>query len=106
KLEALRNYTLSFQQAVNGRLTEAIPFMKRAVEIDPNFADGYNQLAIYYNTTARPEAAGEYAKKAYALKDQVSEHEQLMITYRYHLLGTGEANKAVEDARLIKQTPG
>jgi serine/threonine protein kinase/Flp pilus assembly protein TadD len=105
KLEALRDYSLSFQQAINGNLTEAVSFMKRAVEIDPNFAGAYNQLAIYYYATARPEAAGECAKKTYALKDQASEHEQPMIAYRYYLLGTGDVNKAVEMARLIKQTP-
>ncbi|MGH9847509.1 MAG: hypothetical protein ACREEM_53125 [Blastocatellia bacterium] len=44
------------------------------------------------------------AKDSINLKDQVSGLEQLLITYRYHLLSTGEAHKALEAAQLMKQT--
>jgi len=43
---------------------EAIPFHKRAIEIDPDFAHAYSQLAIMYWVTNRPGLAAEYAKKS------------------------------------------
>ncbi len=37
-LEAFKAFSLGVEQQLNGKYLEAIPFLKRATEIDPNFA--------------------------------------------------------------------
>ena len=51
----------------------ALPFYKRAVELDPDFAVAHSSLsAIYFNFNEK-ERAEEYGRKAYALREKVSE---------------------------------
>ena len=104
ELEAFKAYALAAEQATSGRLMEAIPFLKRAVEIDPNFASAYNMLATFHGVTGRPGLAEEYAKKAYALRDRVSEYEKLRIANLYHGFVTGDVDKRIEVLWLQKRT--
>ena len=83
---------------------DAIPLYRRAVELDPDFAYAWSMLSIHHSTTGRPGLAAEYAEKAYALKDRVSDYEQLQITFRYHFIVTGDMNKALDAAILFKRT--
>ncbi|MGH9842536.1 MAG: tetratricopeptide repeat protein [Blastocatellia bacterium] len=104
KLEAFQAYSLGYEQSVSGRLMEAISLFRRAVELDPDFAYAWSMLSITHFGTNRPGLAAEYAAKAYALKDRVSDYEQLHIAFRYHLLVTGDVHKALEAAMLLKWT--
>jgi serine/threonine protein kinase/Flp pilus assembly protein TadD len=104
KLEALKAYSFGGEQAVSGRLMEAIPFYKRAVELDPDFAVAYNTLAVIHFVTGRAGLATEYAEKAYALRDRVSEYEKLRIANTYHGFVTGDVNKRIEVLMLQKRT--
>ena len=83
---------------------EAIPFYKRAVELDPDFAHAYSVLSAVYSGTGRPGLAAEYAEKGYALRDRVSEFEKLRITNFYHGFATGDLNKRIEVLMLLKRT--
>ena len=103
KLEAFKSYSLGTEQAISGRLMEAIPFLKRAVELDPDFAAAYNNLAILYFATGRAGLASEYVEKAYALRDRVNESEKLRIANTYHGFVTGDVNKRIEVLMLQKQ---
>ena len=68
---------------------DAIQLYRRAVELDPDFAYAWSMLSIHHSVTGRPGLAAEYAEKAYALKDRVSDYEQLHITFRYHYISPG-----------------
>ena len=103
-LEALKAYSLGFEQTGRGRLLEAIPFYKRATELDPNFAYAYNGLAINYSNTGQPKLSAEYAEKAFALRERVSELEKLRISYFYYLSVTGEMEKSIEALELNRRT--
>ena len=103
KLEAFKLFSLGSEEAVSGRLIEAIPFLKRAVESDPNFASAYNLLSIMHGGTGRLGLAAEYSGKAYSLKDRVGEYEKLRLSSRYHLVVTGDLNKASEVLKLEKR---
>src|SRR5262249_2338657 len=46
----------------------------------------------------------EYAAKAYALRDRVTEREKFDITSNYHSYATGDLLKAIETLELWKQT--
>jgi len=103
-LEALKAYSLGFEQAGRGRLLEAIAFYKRATELDPNFASAYSGLAAQYGNTGQPKLAAENAERAFALRERVSELEKLRIAYLYYSLGTGEMEKSIEALELYRQT--
>ena len=103
-LEALRAFSLGDQQRAKGRDFDAIPFFKRAVELDPDFALAYARLAAAHNNVGEVDQAGEYARKAFELRDRVSEREKLYITARYYDAVTGETTKAIENYEAWRQT--
>jgi eukaryotic-like serine/threonine-protein kinase len=103
-LEALKAYSLGYEQSSRGRFLEAIPFYKRAVEVDPNFAYAYAGLAVQYYNSNQPKLAAEYAEKAFALRDRVSELEKLRISSFYYTFVTGEVDKQIEVLQTHKST--
>jgi tetratricopeptide (TPR) repeat protein len=102
KLEAFQAYSLGYEQTLSGRLVDAIRLYQRAAELDPDFAYAWSMLAIHYSLSGRLGLAAEYAEKAYALKDRVSDYEQLQVIFRYHYNFTGDMYKAVDAAILFK----
>ena len=103
-LEALKIFVLGREQIVNGKQLEAIPFYKKAIEIDPKFALAYTELAVVYRNTDQWKSASEMSAKAYELRDTVSETEKLRITYYYHNFVQGEMDKATETLELWRST--
>ena len=102
-LEAFKAWTLGMERSHSGNVMEAIVFYKRAVELDPDFAHAYGVLAVVHGATGRPGLAADYAQKAYALRDRVSEYEKLDIINFYHGFVTGDLNKQIEVLTLLKQ---
>ncbi len=102
-LEALQAYSLGHEERRKGRYLQAVPLFHRAVELDPNFAYAYAELAtVYYNTRQR-ELAANYTAKAYMLRDRTSEREKLHITSLYHDWVTGDDGEALDALQLYKQ---
>ena len=103
-LEALKIFVLGREQIVNGRQFEAIPFYKKALELDPDFALAYTELAVVYRNTDQWTLAAEMTRKAYELRESVSESEKLRITYYYHNFVNGELDKAIDTLELWRNT--
>ena len=59
--------------------TAALPFYKRAVELDPNFAMAYSWMSAGLLQPQRRGRGAENARKAYALREKVSEQERFSI---------------------------
>jgi eukaryotic-like serine/threonine-protein kinase len=102
-LEALRALTLAEEHRTSGRDNEAIPLFRRAIEIDPNFAVAHARLGVIYSNQGEWEQAGNYLKRAYELRDRVSEYERLYITTHYYNIVIGDVDKVIESYRLWKQ---
>src|SRR3989442_5242864 len=83
---------------------EAVPFLRRAIELDPNFAMAYARLAVVYGNLSQPSLAAENLKKAYALRDRVSEREKFHITADYYAFATGELEKEAQTYELWMQS--
>ncbi len=83
---------------------EAVPFLRRAIELDPNFAMAYARLAVAYGNLGQPSLAAETLKKAYALRDRVSEREKFHITADYYAFATGELEKEAQTYVLWMQS--
>ena len=91
-LEALKNYSMGLTIAREKGAASSIPFLKRAIELDPGFPMAYSALAVHYGNLDQQSLALEYATKAYQLRDRVSEREKLRITANY-FYATGELDK-------------
>ena len=85
-------------------MTAALPFFRRAVELDPNFAMAYGSMSTMYGNHQEPELAAENIRKAYELREKVSEQDRLYIEASYYWNGTGELEKAVPVFELWQQT--
>ncbi len=82
-LAALKYYAMAGQIVSEKGDAPAIPFLNRAIELDPNFAMAYAALAFRYNNMDEPSQALAYATKAYELRDRVTEREKLRISVAY-----------------------
>ena len=91
-LEALRNYSMGVTIGREKGDAPAIPFLKRAIELDPGFPMAYAGLSIHYSNLGQKSLALEYATKAYGLRDRVTERERLRISAVY-FNATGELEK-------------
>ena len=103
-LEALKAYSLGLKMAYAKGGTAALPFFKRAVELDPNFAMPYAWMSSIYRDLNEVGRGAENARKAYELRDKVSERERFYIEGNYYLNATGELEKAAQTYELWQQT--
>ena len=103
-LEAHKAFALANAEFDQGRERESLPFYKRAVELDPNFAYVYARMGTIYSNDGEQEPAKENTRKAYELRDRVSEREKLYITEHYHQSVTGELEKEIETLQLYART--
>ena len=102
-LEALKAYGIAHTIFNTKGGAEAIPFEKRAIELDPNFASAYLGLGINYLNLHQEGLAIENITKAYELRERTSEREQYRISGLYYEVVTGDLQKATEVYELWKQ---
>jgi eukaryotic-like serine/threonine-protein kinase len=103
-LEALKAYSLGLKTRSTKGNTAALPLFKRAVELDPKFAMAYRSLAVVYGNLNEIGRAAEFGRKAYDLREKVSERERFSIEGHYYLIVTGELEKAAQTLELWRQT--
>jgi eukaryotic-like serine/threonine-protein kinase len=103
-LEALKAFSDGQRaRSSKGAGTVAIPYFKRAIELDPNFALASADLGIEYTNLGEIGLASQYLQKAYELRDRVSERERYHISAFYYLNGVGDVEKAREQMELWAQ---
>jgi DNA-binding winged helix-turn-helix (wHTH) protein/tetratricopeptide (TPR) repeat protein len=100
-LEALKSYSVGQRVSLTQGDAPGIPFLKRALELDPRFALAYARLASIYSNLDQPSSALEYETKAYELRNGVTEPERLMIGALYFRL-TGELEKSTQTLEMWK----
>jgi serine/threonine protein kinase/tetratricopeptide (TPR) repeat protein len=95
-LEALKAYSLGRKAANEKGPAAALPYDQRAIELDPNFAMGYNRVGDDYSSLGEAGRAIDYYTKAFQLREHASEREKLGITANYYEVVTGELDKAAQ----------
>ena len=106
-LEALQAFSIGLSLRQQKGNTEALPYMKRAVELDPNFAQAYAVLGSIYFNLAQAGLSKENLQRAYELRNRVSERERFYIESSYYQLVTGESAKAIQNSNeWIRNYPG
>jgi eukaryotic-like serine/threonine-protein kinase len=102
-LDALKSYTLAGKVGREKGDAEALSFDKRAIDLDPNFAMAYGSLGTDYFNLNQRSLAADNLKKAFDLRDRVTEREKLAITAVYYQIVTGELEKANQTYELWTQ---
>jgi len=103
-LDALKAYSAGLKIGGTKGDLESIPFFKRAIELDPNFALAYGGLSGAYQNLGEYGLSREYAQKAYALRDRVTERENFEVQAFYFNFVTGEREKAIQNCTLWTQS--
>jgi serine/threonine protein kinase/Tfp pilus assembly protein PilF len=99
-LAALQAYSEGVRVEKENGDTAAIPFLKRAIELDPNFAVAYDDLGGTYSNLGQTTLAIENLKKAYELSGRASQREKYAILTDYYSGVTGELEKSDQQYEL------
>ncbi len=102
-LEALKAYTAGLALSGN-RYDESARELRRATELDPQFAAAWSILAIHYSGLGEESLARESAIRAYQARDRASGPEKFNIEYSYHRNVTGNLEKAWDSVSLWRET--
>ena len=81
-LEAIQAYAMGLKMKAGQGSEAAVPFYKRAIELDPEFAEAYTALGAAYGDLGEDTLSMESGRKAYELRDHVSSQRE-----RFHIEG-------------------
>jgi tetratricopeptide (TPR) repeat protein len=93
-LDALKAYSQGRKITFSGDYAASIPYYKRAIELDPQFAIAYLALGIDYVILREAGASHENIARAFELRERASERERLAIEADYYTFVTGDIEKA------------
>src|SRR5580658_1890762 len=99
-LEAVKFLSLGRKAQQEKGGDAAVPYFKHAIALDPNFAAAYAALGTTYFNLREPALANENLKKAFELRDRVSDRERYWFSAYYYHLVIGDLDKAVETYQL------
>jgi eukaryotic-like serine/threonine-protein kinase len=103
-LEALKEFSLGQAAHINFDDEAAIPHMKRAVELDPNFAMAWAVLGVANSNVTNAQEGHQDLQKAFDLKDRTSELERFYISSHYYDMVTQEADASIRTYQEWIQT--
>ena len=83
-LEALQAFSLGNNEHQKMQDDAAIPYLKKAVELDPNFAMAWATLGVASTNLGRNAEGAQAVRQAYDLRDRTSEREKLYIQAHYY----------------------
>ena len=99
-LEALKAYS----QALRTRRTtgdfDSVPFFRRAIDLDPEFALAYARLGTVYSNLGQADESRKMTTRAYELRDKVSEVERHYIDARYFTTAQPDVQKALDTYKV------
>jgi serine/threonine protein kinase/tetratricopeptide (TPR) repeat protein len=102
-LEALKALSSGCKVANITGSAAAIPFFKRAIELDSNFALAYAWLGRLYGDIGESGMAADYTRKAYELRGRTTELEKYFISASYHMMVEGNMEKAKQTCEIFAQ---
>ncbi len=103
-IEALKAYSAGARAALVSGSPAGIPFYRRAVELDPGFAMAHARLGLGYSSGGESELSAESTRKAWLLRERISNRERFFIDFTYDRQITGNLEKAYQTLELWFQT--
>jgi tetratricopeptide (TPR) repeat protein/tRNA A-37 threonylcarbamoyl transferase component Bud32 len=99
-LEALKAYSQGLRTRRTNGDFDSVPFFRRAIDLDPDFALAYARLGTVYSNLSQPEEARKMTTRAYELRQKVSEVERHYIEARYFTTVEPDVQKALDVYRV------
>jgi tetratricopeptide (TPR) repeat protein len=93
-LEALEAFSMGWKLHMTNGAIAGLPLVRRAVEIDPNFALAYSTLGRGYADVEEGDLSVASAARAWQLRDSASDREKFVIDANYAILATGNLEVA------------
>jgi len=75
--------------------TAALPYYKEAIELDPKLANAQLNMGILYLNAGERAHAAEHLQAAFALRQRLTQRDQVAVEAFYYSVVTGEIDKAV-----------
>ena len=106
-LEALQAYSTAVALRQSKGNAAALPYLQKAVALDPNFALAYAAMGSIYFNMVQTGLGRENLVKAYELRNRVSERERFHILGAYYQSVTGDHDHAIQNAKeWMRSYPG
>jgi eukaryotic-like serine/threonine-protein kinase len=103
-LQAFHAFSLGEEEHRMGRdFPQASSFYQEALRLDPSFAMAYARLGVAYGNQGAATKAIDYLKRAYDLRERVTERERMYIESQY-ALQQYDLPKALESYKLFVAT--
>ncbi len=93
---AYKYYVEGRKYHLSGDNRQSIPFMERAIEIDPEFAMAYRSLGMAHSNLGNTAERTKYLKKSFDLSDRASDKERYWIQGDYFRSVEKNYDKAIE----------
>lgn len=101
--EAIKSFAEGRSLSREQGALEAVPALKKAIEIDPRFALAHSNLAVSYYNLNQNALAADSIRRAFELADRQTVRDRLHITTLYYDLGTGDVQKAIQSYKQWAQ---
>ncbi|HEV2197921.1 MAG TPA: hypothetical protein VGR55_20220 [Candidatus Acidoferrum sp.] len=95
-MEAIQSFAEGRRLSREKGALEAVPALKKAIELDPKFALARSNLAVSYYNLNQNALAADSIREAFELAGRQTVRDRLHITTLYYDLGTGDAQKAIQ----------
>ncbi len=103
-LEALKAYSMALQLNLSSGSSAAIPFFRKAVEIDPKFAAAHAHLGLVYSNIQESVLSAASASTAWKWRNRASDPERFFIDFNYYREVTGNLEKAFQTLESWAET--
>jgi tetratricopeptide (TPR) repeat protein len=101
--EAYRNYIEGINHYNRGDFRKSIESVKKAIDVDPEFASAYRNLSIAYSNLGFRAEQKKFLQKAMELSDRISERERYRIEAEYYSYSERTYDKAIEAYNRLLQ---
>ncbi|HKW31727.1 MAG TPA: hypothetical protein VJN92_01900 [Candidatus Acidoferrum sp.] len=95
-VEAIKSFAEGRRLSREQGSLDAVPALKKAIELDPKFALARSNLAVSYYNLNQNALAADSIRQAFELADRQTVRDHLHITTLYYDLGTGDVQKAIQ----------
>ncbi|QNI31406.1 winged helix-turn-helix domain-containing protein [Alloacidobacterium dinghuense] len=103
-LDALLAYTMGRRELnLHDNCQAAVPLFQRAIDLDPKFAMAHLSLGLSQINLGQTGLAAKSIRRAFELREHVSEWEKFAIESRYYFAVIGDLPKARQVYRLWAQ---
>ena len=102
-IEALQAFGQAEKARMESGSLAAVPFLKRATDLDSSFALAWTYLGIVYGNLDNDRLQSEYLSRAYQLRNRVSRRDEFAIEASYYSMVEGDVEKSIPIYKLWLQ---